>query len=135
MWAFRRTLILSTLMQAATFAWAENTLPQNTSAPEGPNLTARSLPRLHFLNEHFLNPVERTYPVDPGFHSQTIGGNGRFAPLDNAQDNAQYSGHPPGLNFTLTGPHPGLEYKFSDNARVHLRANARGASVTAVWGF
>jgi hypothetical protein len=126
MWTFRHSLVLSSLLQAAAFAWADNTLPQNSTTPDASNSPVRSLPRMHFFSERPLNPAEKSTKEDPGFHSEISGNSNKFAPLDT---------RPPGLNFVLTGQHPGLEYKFSENAGVHFHANAHGAGATAVWGF
>jgi hypothetical protein len=127
MWAFRQTLLFSTLLQAVSSAWADNTLPPNPAAPEVPNPTVRVLPRLRFLNEQFLGQLEKSTTIDPNFHGATNGINSKSELHENNRS--------PGLNFVLTGPHPGLEYKFSDNGKVHLRIGSHGGSAAAEWSF
>jgi hypothetical protein len=128
MWAFRQTLLFSTLLQAVSCAWADNTLPQNPATPETPNPAARVLPRLHFLNEQFLGQLEKSTTIDPNFHHSVT---------NDARNKSELpeSNRPPGLNFVLTGPHPGLEYKFSESGKVHLRIGSHGSSAAAEWSF
>jgi hypothetical protein len=131
MWALRQTVILSTLLQAVACAWAEGPGPQNASVPGSPNVPSRPSPRMHyFLNERFISQMEKPATVEPkvesNFHGEPSGSvNNKPDPLDTK--------HPSGLNFVLTGPNPGLEYRFSEKDDVHFRIGRHG--VAAAWSF
>ena len=127
MWANGKALILSTVLQASTHAWADNTTPQNPTVPVVPNTSAHALPRINYLNFHLPGEVEKTGATEPSFRIEGRQATEKVAPLRIEAPN--------GLHLTVGDPHPGLEYKFSENGTVRLHLGKSRTTATAGWSF
>lgn len=129
MLATRKALILSTVLQASAFAWADNAATQSSAKLATPRAEAHPSPKIDYLNLR----VPLTHDDLDSHEAISHGGfsNGK-------SDIGALNVSPPvgtGLHLSTTDPRPSLIYKFSDKSTVHVHIGAHGANASTSWGF
>jgi hypothetical protein len=127
MWTNGKAIALSTLLQVTAFAWADNTIPQNSVAPAVPNTAPHALPRINYLNFKLPDETEKSGATESSLRINGSEFARKATPLNIAPSN--------GLHLTIGDPHPGLVYKFSEGGTVRLHVGKSGSAATAGWSF
>lgn len=127
MLAYRKALILSTVLQASGFAWADPTLPQNASKSMPPKTAVATPSRINYLDLRL--PSEREMEEQHPASTNTGAISAKTA--QNSLNLAPASG----LHLSQMDQRPALEYRLSDKNSVHFRVGPHGATASTSWGF
>lgn len=131
MWTIRKALVVSTVLQATQFAWADTAPPQNPTANVVPKGPVHASSRINLLNLPLLNEAEKTGSVHPVAQpSSRIVGD-----VDKGRTASGEAVRQTGFNWTVKDQRPALQYKFSDTGAVHFHFGRHGSAVNAKWNF
>lgn len=127
MWAKGKTLILSTMLQVAPFACADNAGLVASAPPTPPNAPNHPVSRLDFLSNSYFSANQKSAKDERTFRNE----------FENVQskNSAPNSSPPAGLHWALSDQRPALEYRFNIQGTLRFHIGRHGVKAGAVWNF
>jgi hypothetical protein len=128
MWAKKRTLILTTILQMAPFfACADNASVAASPSQPAQDPAGRSLSRIDYLSSGILMVREKSVGAESTIRSEVTDAQSKVASSNTTS--------PTGLHWAVTNQRPAIEYRFSDQGAVRFHIAAHGAAAAAVLNF